>query len=153
MTIHERRTPSVAGITMAIALLATLVAGGVAAEARPRNSCGTAYVRAHVHTQCSFVANGSHVVVQASGVEPFVVTYSLLTPVFPGFTSVDVKVTDPQGKILARCKRAFLEAVACLDESTAKVPKGTRLTCFFSGAADSGGEEAFEYLCSNRKRN
>jgi hypothetical protein len=133
-------------LPVVLAAFTVLLAGPVG-DARP-TACGLASFQSYAIRTCHFAATGTKAYVQAAGASPIAVTYSLLTPVFPGAASVHATLRMPNGTVIAECEFAFLVAAACRKESKAPVPRGTWLTCQFEGA--TWGVGVLDWLCSSR---
>lgn len=132
-------------VLLAIVASAVLTAAP-ASQAQP-TGCGRPIAKSYVDTRCSFVATGTRAFVQASSAAPFVVTYSLLTPVFVGLGSVHAKLMMPNGAVIAECRAGGLAGGTCRKETAVKIPRGTQLTCWFEGYSTSA---LLDYLCSSR---
>lgn len=149
MAVPDRSRQGVrlsARVVLLAIVASAILSAAPASEAQP-TGCGRPIAKMYIETRCSFMATGTRAFVQAGSLAPFVITYSLLTPVFVGAGSVHARITMPNGAVIAECRAALLAAAACRNESAIRIARGTWLTCWFEGYSTSA---VLNYLCSSR---
>jgi hypothetical protein len=120
------------GLVLAVMAAMVVVPAGVAADELPSDACGGAVGVTNNNAECTFVASGDRVSVIGAATEPIRMTYSLLTPVLPGYAKVRVEITQQTGwvtNVVTVCEGKGLEVAHCQETSTMSVPPGTVLTC------------------------